>query len=338
MVLKGGMRSMPVVVVEEGGQMGGAHGGVLVSTGIGPFAEGGLDEAFGLAVGLGSVGAGEEVAQALATAALGKELGDVAGAVVAHDGFGFDAEGAEIAERGVEELDRAVLTFIGHDPSKRDPGSVIDRDMDVFPAGAPDQIAAVASDAVAGPLDARELFDVQVDELARALAFVAMDRRRRIEQGETVEMVAPQEPRDGGPGERRLARNLEPGQPVVAQRQDDGHLRGRGLPGTAVWPRGAIAQAADSFAAVTRDPLAHGALGETCLEGGRLRGELLLKDSLDHSRSTARGQAGMLMELHVWVGFEGLNVCTPISLSNPSPHEQPIETSHLVQCHAWNEG
>ncbi len=58
----------------------------------------------------------------------------------------------------------------------------------------------------------------------------------------------------------------------------------------------------------------------------------MLEDRLDHSRSTVRGQAGMLMELHVWVGFEGLNVCTPISLSNPSPHEQPIETSHLVQC------
>jgi hypothetical protein len=56
---------------------------------------------------------------------------------------------------------------------------------------------------------------------------------------------------------------------------------------------------------------------------------LPLEDRLDHSRSTVRGQPGMLMELHVWVGFEGLNVCTPISLSNPSPHEQPIETSQL---------
>ncbi len=36
--LEGGVRSMPVVVVEEGGQMGGAQGGVLVSARVGPFA------------------------------------------------------------------------------------------------------------------------------------------------------------------------------------------------------------------------------------------------------------------------------------------------------------
>jgi len=38
MVLKGGVGSMPVVVVEEGGQMSGTEGGVLVSARIGPFA------------------------------------------------------------------------------------------------------------------------------------------------------------------------------------------------------------------------------------------------------------------------------------------------------------
>ncbi|MCA1607330.1 MAG: hypothetical protein LC775_18115, partial [Acidobacteria bacterium] len=58
----------------------------------------------------------------------------------------------------------------------------------------------------------------------------------------------------------------------------------------------------------------------------------MLEDGFHDSRSTARGQARMLMKLHVRVGFEGLNVCTPISLSNPSPHEQPIETSHLERC------
>ena len=38
MVLKGGVGSMPVVVVEEGGQMSGTDGGVLVSACLGPFA------------------------------------------------------------------------------------------------------------------------------------------------------------------------------------------------------------------------------------------------------------------------------------------------------------
>ncbi len=104
-------------------------------------------------------------------------------------------EGAEVSQSGVEEVDRALLAFIGHDARKSDPGSVIDRDMDIFPSGPLDQIAAVAGDAVTGPLDPSELLDVEVDELARVLALVTADRRRRwLEQGQTVEMMAAQEP------------------------------------------------------------------------------------------------------------------------------------------------
>ena len=52
---------MPVVVVEEGVKALGALVGVGVGVGVSPFAEGGLDEALGLAVGLWGVGAGEAV-------------------------------------------------------------------------------------------------------------------------------------------------------------------------------------------------------------------------------------------------------------------------------------
>jgi hypothetical protein len=131
--------------------------------------------------------------QTLGTATLGKELRDVARAVVAHDGFGFDPEGAEVSQGGVEEVDRAVLAFIGHDPGESDPGSIIDGDMDILEAGASDQIAAVTGDAVTGPLDPSEFLDVEVDELAWVLAFITADRRRWLEQGQTVEMMATEE-------------------------------------------------------------------------------------------------------------------------------------------------
>ncbi|MBA3544482.1 MAG: hypothetical protein H0T83_08595 [Chthoniobacterales bacterium] len=36
-----------------------------------------------------------------------------------------------------------------------------------------------------------------------------------------------------------------------------------------------------------------------------------------------------MVNVHVAVGFDGLDVFTPSTLANPSPHEQPIETSHL---------
>jgi len=61
-VVESGVRSVPIVVMKERRQMSSAHGGVLIRTGISPFAQGSLDKAFGLAIGARSVRAGEEMA------------------------------------------------------------------------------------------------------------------------------------------------------------------------------------------------------------------------------------------------------------------------------------
>jgi hypothetical protein len=63
-VVKSGVGSVPVIVVEEAREVGGTDGGVGVGAGVSPFAQGGLDEALGLAVGAWGIGAGEEMAQA----------------------------------------------------------------------------------------------------------------------------------------------------------------------------------------------------------------------------------------------------------------------------------
>jgi len=106
--------------------------------------------------------------------------------------------------------------------------------VDILEAGASDQIAAIAGDAVTGPLDPSQFLDVEVDELAWVLALITADRRRRLEQSEPVELMATEEARDGGFGEAALARNLEAGQTQPAQRQNDRDLRRRRLPGTAM--------------------------------------------------------------------------------------------------------
>ena len=84
----------------------------------------------------------------------------------------------------LEESDGAVLGFIWHDASKGNAGSVIDGDVDIFPSRALAEIAAVAGDAVTGALDAGELFDVEVNELAWVSPLVAPRRRWRIEQSD----------------------------------------------------------------------------------------------------------------------------------------------------------
>jgi|GraSoiStandDraft_60_1057301.scaffolds.fasta_scaffold3038195_1 hypothetical protein len=62
MVVESRVASMPVVVVEEGGQVSGADGGVLIGASVGPLPQRGLDKAFSFTISARSVRASEEVA------------------------------------------------------------------------------------------------------------------------------------------------------------------------------------------------------------------------------------------------------------------------------------
>jgi hypothetical protein len=55
------MRAVPVIMMGPLGQHGGALVGMAVDEAVGPFAQRRVDEAFGLAVGLGTVRFGEAV-------------------------------------------------------------------------------------------------------------------------------------------------------------------------------------------------------------------------------------------------------------------------------------
>jgi hypothetical protein len=200
-----------------------------------------LDEAFGFAISARSVGTGKEVAQAVALTSGAEEMRTVAGAVVAHDPLRFDAQRGEISQSAFQEEDGAVLTFIGHDLSKSQPGSVIDADMDKFPAGAAHLIASIVGDAVTGPYDPAQLLDIEVEQFARELALVAHDRRSGLKVAPAREPMTAQEPRDRGPGESALARDLEARQTQPAQSQDHGHLREWSLSWKTMGPRRTIA-------------------------------------------------------------------------------------------------
>ena len=312
-----------------------AHGGVLVRAGVGPFAQGGLDEALGLAVSAGGIGAGEEMAQSSRAASLSQEFRDVAGAIVGHDALDLDAQGAEVSQRGMKEFDGTVLTFIGHDAGEGDTGSIVDSDMDVFPACAADFVAAVAGDAVAGPLDASELFDIEVEELTGCRSLVAVHGRRRLQQRKAVESVVAQDPRDRRLGEPALARDLEAWQAQPAQREDHGDLCGRRLLWAFVRSRRAITQADAAVRAEAGEPFAHRALGDASLRRDELGREMIIGNAAHNGLSTTRGKSGIMMNVHVEVRVEDEDA-QPQSLSSSS-HEQCPETSHLERySHQWS--
>lgn len=85
------VRAMPVVVVEEGRETCRALIGVRVRMSVGPFAEGGLDEALGLAVGFWSIGAGEALLKTERGGSGAHEMGAISGTVIGIEALGVNA-------------------------------------------------------------------------------------------------------------------------------------------------------------------------------------------------------------------------------------------------------
>ena len=143
------MRAMPVVVVEEGWEAGGALSGVGVSMSVGPFAQGGLDEALGVAIGLWSVGPGEAVLEAEGGGVL-HGAGAIAGAIIGVEPLSFDAVPGKESQSGMEESDGAFGGLGWEELGEAEAGMIADGDVEVFPAGARRVIVlAIAGDAMA---------------------------------------------------------------------------------------------------------------------------------------------------------------------------------------------
>ena len=89
------MRTMPVVVMEPRRHLCVPLLGVLVRAGVDPFAESGLDEAFGFPVGARSVRPSEVMAQSELQASLAKSGGAIAVAVVGEQPANGNAQSGE---------------------------------------------------------------------------------------------------------------------------------------------------------------------------------------------------------------------------------------------------
>src|SRR5258707_5701909 len=104
------MWPMAIVSVQPLGQMSGSIVRCQVGPSVGPFAQRGLDEALGLAIGFWRVGFGAQVLDFEQAQCLGVATGSEAGAVVGHDALNLNAMDPEEAQR-VEEKAQAGATF-----------------------------------------------------------------------------------------------------------------------------------------------------------------------------------------------------------------------------------
>ena len=135
---------------------------------------------------------------------------------------------------------------------------VVDADKEVFPAGAGAGMAAVPGDAVAGPAEAPEFLDVEVQQVARARVFVAPDGRRG-EGAEAGQPLAAEYPTDGSGRHPDGGGDLCAGPAPSAQRCDAADESGRYPAGRAVRTRAAVEQPVGALGPIAGHPLAHGA-------------------------------------------------------------------------------
>ena len=98
------MGSVPVVLVEPVVEFPLSLVGVLIGACVSPFSEGGLDEAFGFAVGARGIGAGEAMLDAESVAGLCEGPRPISWPVIGEKGSKADSQPGVIGQGGAQEV------------------------------------------------------------------------------------------------------------------------------------------------------------------------------------------------------------------------------------------
>ena len=235
---------MEVVVVKVTRKEGSAVIAGVVRPGIGPLAGDGLDEAFGLAVSLRAIRFGEEMLEAELMAGGGEGFGAIGGAAIGEDLLDFDPVSGVETDGLPQSDENALGPFIWEQASEGEAGVVVDGDVETFNAGSWVAEGAIAGGADAWAKEAAQLFDVEVEEVARGSAFVAQRRRfGRFERREAIEVMTAQDAGKSSLGDGQNHHDLSVGATLAAQSEDLGFKLGASLARLAKRPRGMIVQA-----------------------------------------------------------------------------------------------
>ena len=177
---------------------------------------------------------------------------------------------------------------------------------------------------MADRLETTELFDVEMDELAGALALIAAHWLGRLQAGEAMEAEALQDPADGGLRNSDFQSNLLAGTPFAPQRRDACDDLDRGQARGAFGTRGAVIKTVPALFLVSLDPRADRLRADAKAGGNDSFGLALIEDTPDQFGSTMWGQTGILM--HVHSGLPGTLTIHKPQLPRSGPNGQPIET------------
>src|SRR5262245_24650878 len=109
------MRAVPVVVMKPAREQSVALLGIEIGASVDPFAESGLDQAFGLAVGARSIGTSEVVMESELDHGSPESMGTIAVAVIGEQTANGDAQRGVVSHSGVKESNRGGSGVGGQD-------------------------------------------------------------------------------------------------------------------------------------------------------------------------------------------------------------------------------
>jgi Transposase len=252
------MRTVEVVMLEPRRKLLISLFGVEVVANVSPLAQGGLDEAFRLAVGAGSVRAGEAVLDAELETSGAEVAGAIAGAVVGEQAANGDAMLGIEGNGGVQEGDGGFALLVGQHAGEGEAGVIVDGDVQSLPAGELGAAAAAAIATNGNLLIAGHALDVEMEQIAGSGMLVAHDGRSRMQVAPAVEMSPLQNAADGGGAEAGGLGDLIGGAQLAAQGNDLGDQLRRGLARAVQRTGGTIPQAGQPQGAVAGPPLGGG--------------------------------------------------------------------------------
>ena|ERR1035438_2973845 len=233
--MKATMRTSVVVVVGPGSEGEVALIGVRPVSGMSPFAQSGLDEAFGFAVGLRRVRASAAMFDAHLQTRLAKQVGAIAAAVIGEQSADDDAVASEEVNRVPEEGDGGVSLLIGEDAGEGHARVVVDSDVQGFPTR---MFVLTTAAAIAAPndlLEAGQALDVEMKKIAGKRMLIAHHGRPGMQIAPAAETSATQNAADGGRTESSvlcnvIGRTMLPTefnhQPGLARRSGSGTVMG----------------------------------------------------------------------------------------------------------------
>src|SRR5262249_20333081 len=125
-----------------------------------------------------------------------------------------------IGDGSFEEGDGTFLALAGHELHEGDARGIVDANMDELPADADvtvDDARSSSGNAVPDGADPAEFFDIEMDEFAWRLAFIAADRFGRLQGAELVEPTPFEDATDGCWRDPNFGRDLLAGVALAAQ-------------------------------------------------------------------------------------------------------------------------